>query len=107
MLQRRHVIAERFKYCGKEVKRKLEQGPVDHEMDSRVKLYESGRVTADPEMLRRLRDFSEREIADATGVHRSRVRLLRHGGSVTQRTYVRIMDFLNKKAGSARGVTTD
>jgi hypothetical protein len=35
-------------------KRKLEQGPVDHEIDVRCKLYENGRVAADPETLRLL-----------------------------------------------------
>lgn len=85
VLQRRHIMAERFMYCGKEVKRKLEQGPVDHNTDVKVKVYGKGRVAAEPEMLRRLKDFSEREIADAT--HRSRVRLLRHGGTVTRRMY--------------------
>src|SRR5215472_2393436 len=32
ILQRRHVVAADFKYRGKEIKRKLEQGPVDHEI---------------------------------------------------------------------------
>jgi hypothetical protein len=93
-LQRRHIVAERLRYCGKEFKRKLEQGPVDHAIDVKVKVYEKGRVAADPEMLRRLEDFSEREIADGAGVHRSRVRLLRHGGTMTHRTYQQIMNFL-------------
>ncbi len=30
ILQRRHIVAGSFSYCGKEFKRKLEQGPVDH-----------------------------------------------------------------------------
>jgi hypothetical protein len=94
VLQRRHIIAETFKYCGKEVKRKLEQGPVDHENDFRCKVYENGRVAADPETLRRLTDFSEREIWDATRVHRKTIRLFRHGATVTRRTYRKIMDFL-------------
>lgn len=31
VLQRRHILADTFRYCGKEFKRKLEQGPVDHD----------------------------------------------------------------------------
>ena len=67
MLQRRHITAGSRSYCGKEVKRKLERGPVDHEIDVRCKVYANGRVAADPETLRRLKQFSEREISQATG----------------------------------------
>ncbi len=98
VLQRRHIVAERFRYCGKEFKRKLEQGPVDHDTDAKVKVYEGGRVAADPELLRLLEDFSEREIADGAGVHRSRVRLLRHGGTVTPRISQKIMSFLKAQS---------
>jgi hypothetical protein len=94
VLQRRHIGAGRFNYCGKEFKRKLEQGPVDHEIDVKCKVYENGRVAADFEMLRQLAQFSEREIAKGTGVHRSRIRLLRHGGAVTRSTYQKLVWFL-------------
>jgi hypothetical protein len=94
VLQRRHIIAESFKYCGKEVKRKLEQGPVDHENDFKCKVYESGRIAADPETLRQLAGFSEREIANGTGLNRKPIRLFRHGGTVTRRTSQKIMNFL-------------
>jgi hypothetical protein len=46
ILQRRHIIAKDLKYCGKEVKRKLEEGPVDHDIDYKCKVYENGRVAA-------------------------------------------------------------
>jgi len=78
----------------KEVKRKLEQGPVDYEIDYKCKVYENGRVAADPETLRHLARFSEREIANGTGLHRRPIRLFRHGGTVTRTTYQRIMNFL-------------
>jgi len=94
ILQRRHIIAADFKYCGKEVKRKLEQGPVDHEIDFNVKVYANGRVTADPETLRALSDFSEREINNATGLSRRIIRRIRHEGQVKPGTMQRITDFL-------------
>ena len=94
MLQRRHIIAGSFKYCGKEVKRKLEKGRVDHDIEVKCKMYENGRVEADPETLRQLAGFSEREIANGTGLHRKPIRLFRHGGTVTQRTFQKIMNFL-------------
>jgi hypothetical protein len=38
ILQRMHVVAREHRYCGKEFKRKLEQGPVDHEIDFKCNL---------------------------------------------------------------------
>jgi len=81
VLQRRQIVAGDLKYCGKEVKRKLEHGPVDHETDFKVKVYADGRVAADPETLRTLNDdFSEREIRKATGLARRIIRHIRHKG---------------------------
>jgi hypothetical protein len=100
LLQRRHIVAGDFKYCGKEVKRKLEQGPVDHEIDYKCKVYESGRVAADPETLRQLVRFSEREIALGTGLDRKPIRLFRHGKTVTRRTFHKIMDFLRQHSAA-------
>jgi len=96
-LQRRHIIAGDFKYCGKEVKRKLEQGPVDHEIDYKCKVYENGRVAADAETLRQLSRFSEREINKATGLSRRIIRRVRHQGQVKRSTMQRIIDFLTRK----------
>ena len=45
---------------------KRKKGRVDHELDVRCKVYENGRVAADPETLRLLAQFSEREISKAT-----------------------------------------
>jgi len=93
-LQRRHIAAERHIPCGKEFKRKLEQGPVDHDLDVRCKVYENGRVAADPDTLRLLAQFSEREISKGTGLHRKPIRHLRHGGGVMRKTYEKIRGFL-------------
>jgi hypothetical protein len=97
VLQRRHIIAGDFKYCGKEVKRKLEQGPVDYETDFKVKVYTNGRVSADPETLHALADFSEREINKGTGLSRRIIRHIRHEGQVKPSTMQRITDFLARK----------
>ena len=96
VLQRRHVIPESFNYCGKEFKRKLEQGPVDHEIEFRCKVYENGRVEADPETLRQLAGSSEREIRRGTGVRRDTIRLIRHGRPVKRSTYQKVMNFLKQ-----------
>ena len=62
-----HVATGEHRYCGKEFKRKLEQGPVDHEVEFKCKVYQKGRVVAGPETLRQLASFSERHIRAATG----------------------------------------
>lgn len=55
-------------------------------------------MAADPETLRQLAQFSEREISKATGLHRKPIRLLRHGGTVTRKTYQKIVNFLKAVA---------
>ena len=102
ILQRRHIVAERHVCCGKEFKRKLEQGPIDHELDVRCKVYVNGRVQAGPEILRQLAAFSEREIANGTGLQRKPIRFFRHGGTVTWKTYEKIQSFLRACRSSGR-----
>jgi hypothetical protein len=103
MLQRTHIVAGEHKYCGKEFKRKLEQGPVDHEVEFNCKVYQNGRVVAGPETLRLLANFSERQIRQATGVRRDTIRAMRHGKGVKRSTYDKIVKFLRKnESPSAR-----
>ena len=97
ILQRMHVVAREHRYCGKEFKRKLEQGPVDHEVECKCKLYGSRRVAANPETLRQLAWYSERQIRAGTGLGRDTVRLIRHGGQVKPGTVQRITNFLSRK----------
>jgi hypothetical protein len=97
ILQRMHVVAREHRYCGKEFKRKLEQGPVDHEVERKCKLYGNGRVAADAETLRQLTRYSERQIRAETQLGRDTVRLIRHGGQVKPNTMQRITNFLSRK----------
>lgn len=94
------VPAREHRYCGKEFKRKLEQGPVDHEVEFKCKVYENGRVVADLETLRQLARFSERQIRKGTGVDRDTIRLIRHGKGVKRSTYARVINFLRENAAS-------
>jgi hypothetical protein len=107
MLQRMHFVAREHRYCGKEFKRKLEQGSVDHDADFKCKVYENGRVAADPETLRQLTGFSERQIEVGTGLHRDTIRLIRHGNGVKRSTYKKVINFLrdtsmSPSSGSAK-----
>jgi hypothetical protein len=101
ILRRTHIIAGEHRYCGKEFKRKLEQGPVDHEDELKCKVYENGRVIAGPETLRQLTSFSERQIRDGTGVRRDTIRLIRHGKGVKHSTYEKVINFLRENARPA------
>jgi len=96
------VVAGQHRYCGKELRRKLEQGPVDHENASKCKVYENRRIVADPETLRQLAAFSERQIRKGAGVCRDTIRLIRHGKAVKRSTYQKIINFLKECAISAR-----
>ena len=98
VLQRMHVLAGEHLYCGKEFKRKLEQGPVDHDLEFNCKVYENGRIVAGPETLRQLASFSERQISHKTGVHRNTIRLIRHGKGVKRSTYEKVISFLRANA---------
>jgi hypothetical protein len=96
VLERRHIIPAELNCCGKEWKKKLEQGPVDHETDFKAKVYANGRVSADAEILRALGSFSEREINKATGFSRRIIRRIRHNGQVKPTTLRKITDFLTR-----------
>jgi hypothetical protein len=96
-----HIVAGEHRYCGKEFKRKLEQGPVDHEGEFKCKVYENGRVVAGPETLRQLASFSERQIGKGTGVRRDTIRLIRHGKGVKRSTYKKVINFLRENARTA------
>lgn len=63
----------------------------------RAYTYENRRVAADPETLRALSDFSEREINKETGLSRRIIRRIRHQGPVKFSTMQRITDFLTRK----------
>jgi len=96
VLKRTYIVAGEHRYCGKEFKRKLEQGPVDHEVEFKCKLYENGRVAAGPKTLRLLASFSERQIREATGVRRDTIRAMRHGKGVKRSTYDKVINFLRE-----------
>jgi hypothetical protein len=49
VLQRSDGIAGEHCYCGKEMRRKLQQGPIDYEIDYKCKVYSNGKVSADCE----------------------------------------------------------
>ena len=101
LLQRMHVAAGEHRYCGKEFKRKLVQGSMDHEVEFKCKVYENGRVVAGPETRRQLAGFSERQVRKGTGVCRDAIRLIRHGKGVKRSTYAKVINFLRENVRPA------
>ena len=85
----------------KEFKRKLEQGPVGHEVEFKCRVYGNGRVVADAETLRQLAKYSERQIRAGTGLRRDTIRLIRHGTGVKRSTYQRVIEFLRSSEARA------
>ncbi len=75
---------------------------MDHEIDSKVKIYAEGRVAAGTEIQIKISKFTEREIREATGIRRDTIRAFRHGGIVTRKMYHRFSQFL-KEQESANG----
>jgi len=69
-LQRRQIVA-RGPQGFLKGQTKAGAGPFDHELDVRCKVHENGSVAADPETLRLLGQFSEREIEAATGTKKT------------------------------------
>jgi hypothetical protein len=98
IVPRTHIVAGEHRYCGKEFKRKLEEGPVDHDVEFKCKVYENGRIVAGPEALRQLASLSERQISKKTGVHRNTIRLIRHGKGVKRSMYEKVINFLRENA---------
>jgi hypothetical protein len=94
-----HVAAREHRYCGKEFKRKLEQGPVDHKVEVKCTVYETGRMVADAETIRQLTRFSECQIRGETGLRRDTIRPILPGKGVKRATYQRVIDFLRSSAG--------
>jgi len=64
---------------------------------SRVRVYSNGRVEASAEMLRKLSNFSERQIRKGTGIRRDTIRAFRHGEHVTNKIYRKIFEFLKEQ----------
>src|SRR2546428_10170050 len=98
ILQRKQVVAKEHCYCGKEQKRKLEQGPVDHEINAKCRVYENGRVAASEDLLKRIANLSlsERAIAEGSNLHRKPVHLFCSGKYVRPKTAQQIIDFVER-----------
>jgi len=99
ILERDHVIANRHRPCGKEIKRKLDQGLIEHPDANdgdgshfRCKVYE-GKIAVDTETIRWLSKLPERAIQKATGLNRQTIRLIRNGKVVKASTFQKIVDF--------------
>ena len=94
VLQRAHIIADEHRYCGKEMRRKLEQGPIDHEVNYKCRLYSNGKVSADAETQNQISAIGIRKMARESGIDRKTVRLIASGGSVKTKKYRDVTKYL-------------
>ena len=109
ILQRDHVIAMNHIPCGKETKRQLGEDILKShsssqgaEIDFGCRVYSNGKIAGNPEILRNMAKFTEREISVGTGVHRKPIRKFRNGGTVTRRIYKKLVTFLNEREKGAK-----
>lgn len=94
VLQRAHIIAGEHRYCGKEMRRKLEQGPIDHEIDYKRKVYSNGKVGADAETRNKISAIGIRKVARESGIDRKTVRFIAGGGFVKTKKYQDVTKYL-------------
>jgi hypothetical protein len=92
-----HSIAGQHRYIGKETSRHWEQGDDMSLVDFRCMEYRNGKVTANAETIRRMEEFSERQIERATGLDRQTIRLIRRREPVKLVTLSKIVNFLDEQ----------
>ena len=101
VLQRAHIIAAEHRYCGKEMRRKLEQGPIDHAIDYKCRVYSNGKVGADAETRNKISAIGIRTIARESGLDRKTVRWIASGGLVKTKKYQQVAKYLESPNGLA------
>jgi hypothetical protein len=87
-------MAAEHRYCGKEMRRKLEQGLIDHEVDYRCRVYSNGKLSADAETQNKISAIGIRKVARESGLDRKTVRLIATGGIVKSKKYQHVTKYL-------------
>jgi len=99
VLQRGHIIAGEHRYCGKEMRRKLEQGPIDHEVDYKCRVYSNGKIRADAETRNKISTIGIGKVARESGIDRKTVRFIASGGLVKTKKYRDVTEYLQTLLG--------
>jgi len=68
LLRRAHIVANRHRYIGKETSRRWEQGDDPSLVDFTCKEYGDGKVVADEELRKRIREIGIRKVAQKSGL---------------------------------------
>ncbi len=95
VLGRSHIIANRHRYVGKETSRRWEQGEDMSIVDFRCAEYTDGKVVADEETRKQIREIGIRKVARATGMNRETIALIAQEKRVKPVTLARVLRFLN------------
>jgi hypothetical protein len=102
LLRRRHIVASRHRYIGKETSRRWEQGDDPSMTDFRCREYSDGKVVADEAIRRGLKQIGIRKVARETRVNRETVALIARGEAVKPNTLARIVQFISDNALAVR-----
>jgi len=102
VLQRADIIAGEHCYCGKEMRRKLEQGPIDHELNYKCRVYSNGRLSADAETRNKISAIGIRKVARESGLDRKTVRLIASGELVRTKKYQDVAKYLQAQIEMSR-----
>jgi len=94
LLRRSHVIANQHRYIGKETSRRWEQGDDLSMVDFRAAEYTDGKIVADDETKKQIKDIGIREIARRSKVNRETVGLIESGQPVKPSTLAKVVGFL-------------
>jgi hypothetical protein len=95
LLRRRHIVAARHRYIGKESSRRWEQGDDMSMLDFVCAEYNDGQVVADKKARKRILRVGLKKISRETKTHRNTVRLIARGEPVKPKTFARVIEFVD------------
>jgi len=80
------------------MRRKLEQGPIDHELNYKCRVYSNGRISADAETKNKISAIGIRKVARESGLDRKTVRFIASGGTVKTNKFQNVARYLQTHA---------
>jgi len=95
LLTRSHIVANRYRYIGKETSRRWEQGDDLSMVDFTCAEYSDGKVVADQELKKRITEIGIRKLARLSGINRETLSLIANGSPVKPSTITRVARTLN------------
>jgi hypothetical protein len=104
LLKRRHIIAGRHRYIGKEASRRWEQGDDLSMVDFVCAEYGDGKAVADQQLRKRIIEIGIRKTASATQTDSKTIMLISRGGRVKPSTMAKVRKFLSERESSTHAL---